>query len=174
MFEFTKKELVYLLTQNTQQQPKAKYSNAIILRMLDTLPNNFVASVEITRGGFMLNRGSLVECIIKAVVSGDMNSKKSEKEASDLDTTNLDKNHLELVNNIVSTNIEIKFSTSFAPATKKTNKARKTIIVGDSGIYMIDSRNIVTTKAGKINLNNQHIKDLTPLTKLMDLLGFNA
>ena len=169
---FNKNELISLFAQNNTVQPKAKYSNNAILRMLEKMPCDFVADVETTRGGFLVNRGSLVECIIKATVYGVARVEKSACNSSDLDTTKLNAQQLALVHGVKSSNIEVKFSTSFAPATKKMNKARKTIIVCEHGIYMIDSRNIVATSAGKININNQKNKDLDPLKELMDLLGF--
>lgn len=161
-----------MLLNNNTSQPKAKYSNNVILQMLDTLPSDFVADVEPTRNGFALNRGSLVECIIKAVITNDFQPSKSSCRVADLNTLNLSSEALELVHGVRSANIEIKFSTSFAPATHKTSKARKTIIVCEYGIYMIDSKNIIPTKSGKININNQNPKDLEMLEELMDLLGF--
>ena len=169
---FSKNQLVDLFNENNQKQPKAKYSNNIILNMLDCLPSDFEADVESTRNGFAINRGSLVECIIKSVIYNDYHAKKSNCRVADLDTRGLNAQQLALVDNVVSSNIEIKFSTSFAPATRKTSKARKTILVCESGVYMIDSKNIIPTKAGKINVNNQKAKDLVELSELMDLLGY--
>lgn len=169
---FNKNQLVELFQENNQTQPKAKYSNNVIMQMLDTLSSDFVADIEPTRNGFAVNRGSLVECIIKAVVYGVDAVDKSSCRVADLDTTHLNADRLALVNGVKSSNIEIKFSTSFAPATHKTSKARKTIIVCEYGVYMIDSKNIIPTKSGKININNQNSKDLTELSELMDLLGY--
>ena len=169
---FTKKELIVLFNENNLKQPKAKYSNNIILKMLEHVSEDFTAEVECTRKGFSVNRGSLVECIIKSVVYGVNETKKSNAKISDLDTRNLSKKQLALVNGVASNDIEIKFSTSFAPATRKTSKARKTIIASENGVYMIDSKNIITTPSGKININNQKAKDLVKLDKLMAVLGY--
>lgn len=171
--EYTKNELIQMLLANNAKQPKAHYSNNVIVQMLETLNDDFKADVETVRGGVeMVNRGSLVECIIKATVYGVAQVEKSACNNSDLNTSKLNAQQLALVHGVKSSNIEVKFSTSFAPATKKTNKARKTIIVCERGIYMIDSKNIVATSAGKININNQKHKDLDKLQELMDLLGF--
>ena len=165
-------ELVALLQQNNQQQPKAKYSNNAILRMLSKMPNTFVVELEPTKNGFALNRGSLVECIINAVITNNYNQTKHQAHQSDLNTLKLNDNALRLVNNVKSSNIEIKFSTSFAPATHKTSKARYTIIVSEKSIIMLESKNIVSTASGKINASNQRAKDCTELKELMDLLGY--
>ena len=74
---FTKKELIVLFNENNLKQPKAKYSNNIILKMLENVSEDFTAEVECTRKGFSVNRGSLVECIIKSVVYGVNETKKS-------------------------------------------------------------------------------------------------
>ena len=165
-------ELVALLQQNNQQQPKAKYSNNIILKMLENLPTTFVVELEPTRNGFAFNRGSLVECIVNAVITNNFDQVKHQAHQSDLNTTKLNAQQLALVNNVKSSNIEIKFSTSFAPATHKTSKARYTIIVSERNIIMLESKNIVSTASGKINASNQRLKDCTELSDLMDLLGY--
>ena len=172
MKTYTKIELVNLLQVNNQQQPKAKYSNNAILRMLEKMPSDFVATLETTRNGFAVNRGSLVECIINAVITNNYNQTKHNANASDLDTTKLTGYALALVNGVKSSNIEIKFSTSFAPATHKSNKARYTIIVSEKSIIMLESKNIVYTASGKINASNQKAKYCTELVELMDLLGY--
>lgn len=168
---YTRNQLIALFKENNLAQPKAKYSNNVIIQMLERLPQEFSADVEPTRNGF-INRGSLVECIIKAVVYGINETSKSNCRVSDLDTTNLNAQQLALVNGVHSKNIEIKFSTSFAPATHKTSKARKTIIVSETMIVMLDSKNIIPTKAGKININNQIASQCETLNNLMDLLGY--
>lgn len=160
-----------MLKENNTKQPKARYSNNVIIQMLENLSNDFVADIEPSRNGF-INRGSLVECIIKAVVYGVNETSKSNCKSADLDTTKLNAQQLALVNNVVSKNIEIKFSTSFAPATHKTSKARKTIIVSETMIIMLDSKNLIPTKAGKININNQRASQCETLENLMDLLGY--
>lgn len=173
MEKYTKQDLINLVEMNTQLQPKAKYSNAIILTMLKSLDDNFTATLEPARSakyGVMVNRGSLVECIVKYAVI--RNGEKTPGAGADLDTKHYMAN-LDLVDNVVSDNIEIKFSTSFAPATTiKSKKPKKVILVSEHTIGMIDSDKIIYTPAGKININNQKAKDLKPLTKLMEVLGY--
>lgn len=169
---FTRNEIIELLKENSIAQPKAKYSNNVILQMMECLSENFIADLEPTRNGFAFNRGSAVECIIKSVVYGLDFVSKANFGSADLVTNHLDSEHLALVNGVKSSNIEIKFTTSFAPATHKSNKARKTMLVCEHGIYLMDSKNIQYTKAGKININNQNTKDLESLDNLMDMLGF--
>lgn len=165
MKQFTKKELVVALTENNTKQPKAKYSNNVLLKMLNKVDNDFVATLEPTRNGFAFNRGSLCECLVKYAITHE--TTKSQAHESDLDTTKVSDTY-DLPK---SSNIEIKYSTSFSPATKKTSKAHYTIIVCESGAYLIDSKNIIPTSAGKININNQLAKHLTKLNRLNERLG---
>ena len=81
---FKKEEMVALLIKNNQTQPKAKYSNAVLLAMLDHVSDNFTAKVEETRGQFAFNRGSAVECLLRAIVTGDMDTAKAQAKEADL------------------------------------------------------------------------------------------
>lgn len=165
MKTFTKNEIIALLNENNAKQPKAKYSNNILLKMLENIDNNFVATLEPTRNGFAFNRGSLCECIIKYVIQGT--TTKAQAFESDLNTLKV----ADTYDLPKSSNIEIKYSTSFSPATRKTSKARYTMIVAESGAYLIESKKLVATGSGKININNQKMKDLTKLERLNKRLG---
>lgn len=169
MKNFTKKELIALLKENNDKQPKAKYSNNILLSMLEKTDSNFIATLEPTRNGFAFNRGSLCECLVKYAITKD--TTKSQAFESDLNTTKVSDKVLEYFNLPKSSNIEIKYSTSFAPATKKTSKARMTIIVSQLGIHLIESKNLIATDSGKINISNQRPKDLIELKNLERALG---
>ena len=162
MKRFTRKELVELLKQNNTQQPKAKYSNNILLKMLGATDNNFVA-----RKGFAFNRGSLCECLVKYAITGE--TEKSQCFESDLDTSKV----ADTYGLPKSSNIEIEYSTSFSPATHKTSKAHFTVIVCEKGAYLIESKNLISTSAGKININNQRQQDLISLNRLNQRLGLN-
>ena len=171
MQTFTKKVLINLLLINNTTQPKAKYSNNVLLAMLENTANDFVAELEPTRNGFAFNRGSLAECLIKSKILNQATCLKSQCLQADLDTSKLDTKTLEKYNLPKSTSIEIKYSTSFAPATHKTSKSRYTLIACESGIYLINSVDLIPTKSGKININNQKAKCLKRLNTLSKELG---
>lgn len=169
MKTFTKNELIVELTKNNATQPKAKYSNNILLAMLSKVNNDFVATLEPTKNGFAFNRGSLCECLVKYAITKD--TTKSQAFESDLNTTKLSDKELAFFDIPKSNNIEIKYSTTFAPATHKTSKARYTIIVSQLGAHLIESKNIISTSSGKINISNQRAKDLIELKNLERVLG---
>ena len=172
MKRFEKKELIEMLERNTQKQPKAKYSNSVLLHMLENVGDNFAAYLEPARGGDMVNRGSLAEVIIKSFLYEVDEVSKSLAYAVDLDSRSLSDEKIKLLRGLKSSNIEIKFTTSFAPATYKKNKARYTMIVCQEGIYLIRSSAIIWTKAGKLNANNQMPSAMVRLNKLSKCLGY--
>lgn len=172
MEKFTKKQLMEMLERNTKEQPKAKYSNDVLLHMLESLNDDFMAWLELAKGGKMVNRGSLAEVIIKAYLYEVDEVSKSLAYAVDLDTRNLSEEKLKLLRGLKTSNLEIKFATSFAPATYKKNKAHYTMIVCQEGIYLIRSSQIIWTKAGKLNANNQMPSAMVRLNRLSKCLGY--
>ena len=151
---FKKEDMVSLLIKNNETQPKAKYSNNILLAML-----------EETRGSFAFNRGSAVECLLRAIITGEMNAVKAQAGEADLF---LKKAVLGLP---ARAKIEVKFSTSFAPATAKTSKGKWVVIVGQEGAFLVESKNLVATAKGKININDQNAKYCHRLNELSEALG---
>ena len=116
MEKFTRTQLKEMLERNTKEQPKAKYSNDVLLHMLESLNDDFMAWLELAKGGKMVNRGSLAEVIIKAYLYEVNEVSKSLAYAVDLDSTKLSEEKRALLRGLKSTNIEIKFATSFAAA----------------------------------------------------------
>ena len=162
---FKKEDMVSLLIKNNETQPKAKYSNDILLAMLEHVSDNFTARLEETRGNFAFNRGSAVECLLRAIVTGEMNAVKAQAGEADLF---LKKAVLGLP---ARAKIEVKFSTSFAPATAKTSKGKWVVIIGQEGAFLVESKNLVATAKGKINLNDQNAKYCHRLNELSEALG---
>lgn len=135
MEKYSKAEILELLARNSAEQPKAKYSNAVIAQMLGAVSDDFVACVEPTRGAFALNRGSVVECIIKAVVYGVADTFKTSQGRKDID--------LRKVNNRAfgidprAQRLEVKFATSFAPASEAQPDTAWVLLVTDRGVYNV-------------------------------------
>ena len=135
MEKYSKAEILELLARNSVEQPKAKYSNAVIAQMLGAVGDDFVACVEPTRGAFALNRGSVVECIIKAVVYGVADTFKTSQGRKDID--------LRKVNNRAfgidprAQRLEVKFATSFAPASEAQPDTAWVLLITDRGVYNV-------------------------------------
>lgn len=172
MEKFTKTQLLEMLEENTKRQPRAKYSNDILIQMLKNVRDDFVAYLEPAKGGQMVNRGSLAEVIFKSYMCDIAEVRKSASGEVDLDTRVLSEEKLKLLRGLKTSNLEVKFATSFAPATYKKNKAHYTIIICQDGIFLIRSRDIIWTKAGKLNANNQMPSAMVRLNKLSKCLGY--
>lgn len=148
---YTKKDLLTIIESNNIIQPKAKYSNKLLINMLANIPDKGEVSIESTRSNNgMINRGSLCEMLVKMYVLGKTKMLKSECNEADLDTSALDEKRLKMFNLPRSKNIEIKFSTSFAYASPKSNKAHYTIVCNDTGAYLVESGKLAKNKSNHI------------------------
>ena len=134
---YTKNQCINLLEQNNHDQPKAKYSNNVLLQMLQMCDNKSKFSVEKTRDNFELNRGSLCECIVKRVLG--LTSTKASKGLADIDLTGLDRKALELP--IRAKKLEIKFATSFANASANQPATKYVMLVTKNGAYLLETAN---------------------------------
>lgn len=137
MTVFNKSEIINMLLANNQSQPKAKYSNNVLLEMLKAVSDSTMFSVEPTRSGFPINRGTLCEEIVKAVLGVKVD--KTQKSKADIDLQGVDKARFEIPSR--ARKIEVKFATSFAPATASQPTTKYTILVCPFGAYLIDSAN---------------------------------
>lgn len=148
---YSKKDLLMIIECNNQIQPKAKYSNKLLLNMLNNIPDRGEVSIESTRSNNgMINRGSLCEMLVKMYILGKTSMTKSDCGEVDLDTSALDEKRLKMFNLPRSKNIEIKFSTSFAYASPKSNKAHYTIVCNDTGAYLVESGKLAKNKSNHI------------------------
>lgn len=138
MKTYTIKDCARLLAQNNIDQPKAKYSNNVILSMLDQFDENATVSVEPTRKGFELNRGSLVENLVKMVLLGTDKGFKTKQRKSDVGKNSKNATVYGLDKRLC---YEIKFATTFAPATESQPKTKYVILITADGAYLIESKN---------------------------------
>ena len=161
MNTYTINQVRDLLVKNNQEQPKAKYSNNIILTMLNQLSDNTTFEIEPTRGGFELNRGTLVEEIVKAVLGAAVNKSYSGK--ADVELKNVEKAKFEIPTQ--AKKIEIKFATTFAPASATQPKTKYVILVVKEGAYLIE------TKDHKGRYTNNSFLDGERLETLSEMLG---
>ena len=170
--KLSKQEILKVLTTNTQEQPKAVYSNAVIERISRKMYNADYIEVECTKQNKnMFNRGVAVEIMVKMLVYRycgiNTQAHKSECYESDMNTLGLNK--VRELGLPISDNIEIKFATSFANATPKKNTAKWVLLINQQGAYLVSAEEVATVGSG-------HIKPKQPkakrLNKLSDLLGF--
>lgn len=162
MKSYTKNECINLLLTNNAEQYKAKYSNNVLLAMLETLSDDKSFAVEPTRGGFELNRGSLCEAIVKSFLYGYECAGRTSQNKSDLRKGIKNASVYGLKSNYC---YEIKFATSFAPATLNPTKTANILLVTTTGIYLIKS----VDHCGRYT-NNSDL-DGERLDKLSEALG---
>lgn len=161
MKNYSVEKCIALLEENNHTQPKAKYSNNILINMLQCTTMKRV-SVEQTKGGFELNRGSLCECLVKSALGQKGN--KQAKGNADINLKGVDKKEYELPQ--YAKKLEVKFATSFAPATKNKVATKYVILVTDKGAYLIDTAN----HEGRFT--RKSVDEGERLDNLSELLGF--
>lgn len=162
MNRFTVAQCKALLEENNVNQPKAKYSNNVILAMLEQFDDNATVEVEPTRGMFPINRGSLVENLVKMVLMNTTETWKTQRNRSDVMRGCQGLKEYGLQKQL---NYEIKFATTFAPATESKPKTKFVILITADGAYLIESKN----HAGRFT--NNSIWDGERLDDLSEALG---
>lgn len=112
----------------------------------------------------LYNRGSLVECCLDNITTGNPNPVKSPKGVKDLTLT---RQFLDLPRG----NYEVKFMTGYANASPITNKhiTKKCLLVTLTGVYICLSTNLVLNGSGHVSTKS--IANATRLEKLSELLG---
>ena len=171
-YNFRKNELIEFFELNNQEQPKAKTSNNIILRLLDGCLDNFSLECELTKSGATPNRGSAIECIMNHLITHKANITKANFSESDLITRKLNRKYLKMLDLVASKNIEIKFATGFAYATQVTSNARYILLVTPYGIWLMKPKNIIYTKNMKIKASEQNYALATRLYELENYIGY--
>lgn len=171
-FQFNRDELINIFVDNNETQPKAKTSNNIIIRLLDNCTCDFTLTCELARGGCVPNRGSVIECILNHLITHKANVVKANFNESDLETKRLARKYLKMLELAQSKNIEIKFATGYAYATKITSGARYIILVTPYGIWLIKPKNIVYDKNDKIRASEQNYELATRLVELEEYIGY--
>ena len=139
------KELKEMFEKDTQNKPKNKTCNNAILELIKLI-NDYskIIKCEIAKGGLVLNRGSVVECLIKLLLN---NQKTTSKYKANRDDIKLD-----------GVGYEIKYTNSVAYASLSAkqrkeydNKDFKPLILVDSfGIYLSNTQYYNFAKNGKV------------------------
>ncbi len=120
-----------------------KSANMPIIKLIDLLDDdNKKITCEIAKGGSILNRGSVIECLVKLY----FNDKKS--------ASKYGAGRVDMIKNGVK--YEIKYSSSKGYATYNPKQNYDNLIfVNQTGIYLANKNNIVLDNCGK------HIKTIT-------------
>lgn len=162
MKTYTRNEAIELLQQNNINQKKAKYSNDILIQMLQTLNEDTTFTVEPTRGKFAMNRGSLCESIVKCALG--LQGVKSNQNKVDIDLKGIDNKKFGLPT--FAKKLEVKFATTFAPASENLPTTKNVLLVCADGVYNIETQN------HKGRYTNNSIFDGVRNDVLSNILGF--
>ena len=139
------KQLKEMYEKDTQNKPKNKVCNNPIIALIELI-NDYskVIKCELAKGGIVLNRGSVVECLVKLLLT---NQKTTQKYKANKNDIKLD-----------GVGYEIKFTNSVAYASLSAkqrkdydNKEFKPLILVDSfGVYLSNTKYYQIAKNGKV------------------------
>lgn len=172
-YNINKQQILKMLHNNNVVQPKAKYSNNIVIAMALQLEESDYIIVESSNGSnVMFNRGTAGEIVAKILIHRDLGLEifhtKSPQKVADLDTTK-NPNQAKKLGLPRSKNIEIKVASSFAKGSTLSNNARYVLVLNQVGPWLVDRKNVATSKSGHV-LPNQ--PDGVYLEELAKLLGY--
>ena len=158
MEKITLKNLKNTFELDTQIRKGNKSSNEPILKLIKLIDNDS-AMVEVDSTAKSLNRGSVVECLIKLLLKKQKSAKRYTNKNGRADLT------------MDGVKYEIKYSSSKGYAHYNPNQDLSNLIfVNQYGVYLTSSKNIVLDKCGKhiqdIKLTNdtRTLVDLTTIT----------
>jgi uncharacterized Zn ribbon protein len=138
-------EVKEMFVKDMQVKPKNKTCNVAILELIDLINDNSkTIKCEIAKGGDVLNRGSVVECLIKLYLTNQKTTSKYKANKNDI--------------NLNGVGYEIKYTNSVAYAslskkqkTEYDNKQYKPLIMVDSyGVYLSNTQYYQIAKNGKV------------------------
>ena len=139
------KQLKEMFEKDTQDKPKNKICNNPILELIKLI-NDYskIIKCELAKGGIVLNRGSVVECLVKLLLT---NQKTTQKYKANKNDIKLD-----------SIGYEIKYTNSVAYASLSAKQKKdyesqnyKPLILVDSfGVYLSNTKYYQIAKNGKV------------------------
>lgn len=139
------KQLKEMFEKDTQEKPKNKTCNNAILELIKLI-NDYskIIKCEIAKGGVVLNRGSVVECLVKLYLTNQKTTTKYKANKNDI--------------KLDGVGYEIKYTNSVAYASLSAkqkneydNKQYKPLILVDSfGVYLSNTQYYQIAKNGKV------------------------
>lgn len=152
---YTLKEVKKIFLQDTLTRKANKSANLPIIKLIDIINNDSARiSCETNQSASALNRGAVVECLIKLLLNGQKSATKSANET-----------RADLVKDGVKYEIKYSSSKGYAHYNPRQN-LDNLIFVDNSGVYLTSGANILLDKCGK------HIQTIVMNKNVKTLLTF--
>ena len=139
------KQLKEMFEKDTQEKPKNKTCNNPILELIKLI-NDYskIIKCELAKGGIVLNRGSVVECLVKLLLTSQKTTSKYKANKNDI--------------KLDGVGYEIKYTNSVAYASLSAKQKKeyesqnyKPLIIVDSfGVYLSNTKYYNIAKNGKV------------------------
>lgn len=144
-----------IFEKDTQTRKANKSANAPIIKLIDIINNdNARISCETNQSASALNRGAVVECLMKLLLNGQKSATKSANDT-----------RADLVKNGVKYEIKYSSSKGYAHYNPRQN-LDNLIFVNQYGAYLTSGANIILDKCGK------HIQTIKMNKNVRTLLTF--
>ena len=139
------KQLKEMYERDNVSKPKNKICNNPILELIKLIDDySKIIKCEVAKGGIVLNRGSVVECLVKLLLTSQKTTSKYKANKNDIRLDNI--------------GYEIKYTNSVAYASLSAkqrkdydNKEFKPLILVDSfGVYLSNTQYYKIAKNGKV------------------------
>lgn len=144
-----------IFNKDTQTRKANKSANLPIIKLIDIINNDSARiSCETNQSASALNRGAVVECLIKLLLNGQKSATKSANDT-----------RADLVMNGVKYEIKYSSSKGYAHYNPRQN-LDNLIFVDNTGVYLTSGANIILDKCGK------HIQSIIMNKNVKTLLTF--
>lgn len=137
---FSKNEIVKMLENNDSKSMQV--SNKICLHLLKSVDNSTSFDIEYNEKSNTINRGSLVECIVKNALGLD--NSKSQKAKCDIVGLK------EVVGGRIN-NLEIKYSTRTSYASASKPHCKYVLLICEKGIALMDKKDLLLNSKGRVS-----------------------
>lgn len=164
MKRFYKNDLIEILDNNNSKS--MTNSNRICKHFLNLVNSDFSCEIEYNEKNDSINRGSLIECVIKHLLGLD--SARENK-------NNCDIKSLKAVLGGRVNNLEIKYSVRESYASANKCKSKYVLLVNEYGLFLLDRKNILTNAKGRV-INNQigFYVECELIDKIRDIIRYNG
>ena len=139
------KELKEMYERDNQVKPKNKTCNNPILELIKLI-NDYskIIKCEVAKGGIVLNRGSVIECLVKLLLNNQKTTSKYKANRNDI--------------KLDGVGYEIKYTNSVAYASLSAKQKKEydnkefkpLILVNSFGIYLSNTQYYQIAKNGKV------------------------
>ena len=139
------KQLKEMFEKDNVSKPKNKTCNRAILELIKLISDySKIIKCEVAKGGIVLNRGSVVECLVKLFLTNQKTTQKYKANKNDIKLDGIGY-EIKYTNSVAYASLSIKQRKDY------DNKDFKPLILVDNfGVYLSSTQYYIIAKNGKV------------------------